>query len=208
MATLLADYTVPTTLLQAVNVVMGALGKDNIASLAVEDLNGDANFALQNLGLMLRSVLMEGWDFNVEIDQTFTPDSNGEVLLPVNCLHVVEVYYPGGTSKNLVERDRKLYDTMNQTFNVGANLTSTEGIKVRLTMGLDFDQIPEAARWYVTVKAARRAASLRTVSTGINKFTTTDENEARDRFEQMMNDSESQTTMANAPGFWRTRRRF
>lgn len=193
-----ADFLTPSSTLQAVNVIMEAFGQAPVASL-INVTNLDAETALNRLYETSREVQEEGWHWNQEIDYKIDPNVGGEIVLPYNCLKVKKVYFLQGHKKDLVVRGDKLYDRIGHTFNVGVTAT------MDMTIALPFEDIPEAARRYITVKAARRMASAKLHSTTAFRFTKVDEDEARMRVEQA--DAETdQRTLHNNPHIRRMRR--
>ncbi len=185
----LLSYEVPTTTLQAVNVILEAMGSRTIASL--DSQGTDAEIAIARLGEANLEVQAEGWSFNTEEDYPIDPTVSGEIVLPKNAIRIRKVYFDGGWDKKLVVRGGKLYDRKNHTFNVGIT------VKVDLTVALDFEDIPQAARTYITLRAARRAAAGKLVSPTVYQFTHADELEARIRMEQEDDDADPKSMRDN-----------
>jgi hypothetical protein len=96
-------------------------------------------------------------------------------VLPANTLSAA-VHQVSG--KTLVQRGMKIYDRRGHTFNIGMT------VKVDLVSTIAFEDLPPAARWYITCKAARRFAAGRAPSGTTYQFTKQDENDARVRMEQ------------------------
>lgn len=197
-----AEYMRPTTELQAVNVMLEAISQTPVASLSAEDTNTDAETALKRLYETNREVQKDGWHVNQEFNRVLDPDSGGNVLLPLNTLKVRRVYFAGtgGDDLDLVQRGQKLYDRMGKGFNVGLSVT------VDLTVLLEFTDLPEDLRWYITVRAARRFVTGKMASGNAYQFTKADETEAFVRAQQA--DAETdQRTMFDNPHIMRMRRR-
>jgi hypothetical protein len=197
-----SEYLQPTTVLQAVNVILGAIGQSPVASLAAGQTNVDAEQAQQRLYEANREVSGEGWHYNQEMEYEIDPNEDGEILLPLNTLKVKRIYYSGhgGDDKDLVVRGFRLYDRLGHTYNIGKT------VMVDLTVVLPFEECPESARWYFTVRGARRMVGQSTQSQVSVKFTSTDEEQARLRFEQ--EDAElDQRTLKGNPHIQRMRRR-
>jgi hypothetical protein len=135
----------PTTKLEAVNIMLSSIGDAPVNSLTSGLV--DAEMAETILDATSRDVQSQGWHFNTEINFTLAQIANGEVPIPSNCLKVDQI--AGQSVRDLIQRGRKLYDRNNHTFIIGEN------VKVDMVLLLDFEELPEAARRFVTLKAAR-----------------------------------------------------
>lgn len=201
--TTLADYMVPTTSLQAVNLILEAIGQSPVASLPHPGT--DAETALKRLGEASVETQAEGWSYNTDLGFIIDPGTDGSITLPANTIRVRPVWRNppnttapialgvGPRGRNLVRRGNKLYDRLNHTFNVGA------AVAVDLTSCLAFDDLPQGARWYIAMKAARRMTAGATVSGTAYQFTKADEDEARLRMEQEEDDTLHMEGMADNP---------
>ena len=136
----------PTTELEAINTMLSTIGESPVNM--VEDTgNVDVVIARQILQSVSREVQARGWHFNTEKNYTITPDSKGYLVLP-NTVLKADTVYPDG-SKDVVVRGNKLYDRENHTY------VFTDAVKVEMTVLLTFDELPEVARNYVTIRASR-----------------------------------------------------
>ena len=136
----------PTTELEAINTMLSTIGESPVN--AVEDTgNVDVVIARQILQSVSREVQARGWHFNTEINYTITPDSDGYLVLPKTVLKVDTVY--PDSSKDVVVRGSRLYDREKHTY------VFTDAVKVDMTILLTFDELPEVARNYVTIRASR-----------------------------------------------------
>ena len=136
----------PTTELEAINTMLSTIGESPVNT--VEDTgNVDVVIARQILQTVSREVQARGWHFNTEINYTITPDSEGYLVLPKTVLKVDTVY--PDSSKDVVVRGSKLYDRENHTY------VFTDAVKVDMTTLLTFDELPEVARNYATIRASR-----------------------------------------------------
>ncbi|MCE9933632.1 hypothetical protein [Aeromonas salmonicida] len=139
----------PTTELEAVNEILSSIGEAPVNSL--ESGMDDANMALQILRSVSRETQSIGWYFNREQGFVLSPDDKGEVPVPENTLRL------DSGRKDLMLRSGKLYDSKRHTFRLGCQ------VKVDLVLGLNFNDMPEVARRFITLKAAR-VFQQRTVS--------------------------------------------
>jgi hypothetical protein len=178
MPSALAAYLVPTTLLQAVNMCLESVSSNTVASLDAEDTNSDAGIATKRIGEALRETCMEGWYWNTDLDIELQPDEDGFIQLPTNTVRFVQRYSTGTTGMRLVIRDGRLYDTINHTYVIDLPVNAD------LTYIIDFDELPEAVREYITIKACRRFGVGKMASTTVYNFTKSDEDTARLRMEQ------------------------
>lgn len=136
----------PTTELEAINTMLSTIGESPVNT--VEDTgNVDVVIARQILQTASREVQARGWHFNTEINYTITPDSEGYLVLPKTVLKVDTVY--PDSSKDVVVRGSRLYDREKHTY------VFTDAVKVDMTILLAFDELPEVARNYVTIRASR-----------------------------------------------------
>ncbi len=162
-----------TTKLEAVNVMLSTIGEAAVNSLSSGLL--DAETAETILSNVTRSVQTTGWSFNEEIDYTLSPDSDGILNLPANCLRVdlakSESKYRNANF-DYVQRGTKLYDKINHTYAIN------ETVKVDMIIILDFDELPESARRFVSIRAARIFQERVVGSETLSRFSEDDESTA------------------------------
>lgn len=197
---ILAAYQPPTTLLQAVNLVLGAIGQVPVASLASADANVSSEKALNRLGEVLGETLEEGWHFNTLPAFTIMPNADGEIVVPANTLRAEQAYFPGSWDMDLVQHGQRMFNRKKASYTIGIP------VNLNLTLNMQFEQCPAACRWYMTLRAARRAAASTLVSSTAVQFTKADEDIARLRWEQADADTAARNLMSN-PHIRRMRRR-
>ena len=138
---------VPSTELEAINYMLATIGESPVNS--TEDTGVvDAELALQTLRDISRKVQTRGWHFNTEENYTLTPTFNdGELIVPANAVCVDTV----GKDRDLdlVQRGSRMYDRVNHTYSF------TDSVTVDMIVLLDFDELPQAARSYIIVRASR-----------------------------------------------------
>ncbi|QDP68272.1 MAG: putative tail tubular protein [Prokaryotic dsDNA virus sp.] len=142
--------TTPTTKLEAVNTMLSTIGEAPVNNLTSGLL--DAETAETILNNVSRSVQAYGWNFNSEPDYSIAKNTDGHVVLPSNVLRadLAQSETKFRSSKNeYVQRGDKMYDKINHTYNIGKTL------KLDLVFLLDYELIPEVARRYIAIKAAR-----------------------------------------------------
>ena len=139
--------TVPMTELDAVNLLLAAVGEAAVSSLETAT-TVDVTQAKNLISNINREVQQKGWHFNTEWDVVLSLDSDSRIPLGTS---VLSVYSP---TKLTTIRGRSgssfLYDLDNNTF----IWTTSINDAVTITL-LDFEDIPQTARQYITTKAAR-----------------------------------------------------
>lgn len=161
----MATITTPTTELEAVNIMLGAIGQTPVNSLT----GGSALVAIATnmLNAVSRETQTHGWHFNTDLSYPISVDEDGKLPLPSNTLRVDTV----GTDRDIdvVHRGGFLYDRVNHTF------VFTASVKVDIVICLTFTDLPEAARNYITISAARRFQESRQSSETRSSFNRGDE---------------------------------
>ena len=137
-----------TTKLQAVNQMLSFMGEAPVNSLEDSTGVGDVSLAERVLDEITREVLSNGWHFNTNFDVEHTPDSNKELLLSDTVLRIDTDTGRYGTM-DIAQRGNKLYNRKGNTFEFDDPIKTTEVIE------LPWDDIPETARRYITLRAAR-----------------------------------------------------
>ena len=142
----MSDVLTPMTELEAVNEMLSAIGESPIASLVEADGVADASTALKLLRLVNRWLQTKGWHWNTEHNWELSPDVNGNIVLPSNCVKVD----PVDIDKDYIARAGKLWDRTNRTY------TFTDTVKVNIVFLYNFEELPETARQFITQAATRR----------------------------------------------------
>ena len=137
----------PTDELTAVNTILSNLGEEPVNSLT-----GDNPLdAAQALGV-LREVNLEvqkrGWYFNTEV-HLLNPDTSGYIFVPKNSLQVRTVDEDRGTL--VVQRGDKLYNMTPRHH----GFKFSKGLNLQIILGIHFDDLPQTARSYIALRAAR-----------------------------------------------------
>lgn len=145
----MAQYQTPTTELEAVNSMLHAIGEAPVSTLESSDpLPVDADVALRILRETNRAVQTRGWHWNTEVDYPLALTVGGDINVPINTLACDTSGQDADV--DVVLRGTRLYDREHHTY------TFTKSLKVRLVLLLDFEELPEAARAYINMRAARR----------------------------------------------------
>ena len=157
-----------TSELDAVNIMLGTIGESPISSLDASTGVADAVIARQILSEVSIQVQEEGWHFNTEVNFVLTPSADtGEIFVPGN---VVEIDSFGEDKfLDVTIRGNRLYDRTNHTF------IFTKSIKTEMVLLLEFNELPQSARHYITVRAARVFQQRVIGSDKLGTFTERDE---------------------------------
>lgn len=135
-----------TTRLQAVNTMLSAIGEPPINSLSSQ--RADSNIAEQILDEVSREIQSYGWHFNSEYGVTLSPDTNGYIYVSE---HIVRVDTDPNkyVDLDIVQRGDRLYDKGSNSYVFGGI------IDVNQIVMLEFEDLPEPARRYIMIRAAR-----------------------------------------------------
>ena len=166
MATLLT----PTTELEAVNVCLANIGESPVSAIT-GDITVDAALARDLLRQVTREVQTHGFYWNTELNYKLIPNTADNLALPANVLSVDTT--GDDKNKDLVARGRILYDRVKHTY------TFTEPVYVDIVVALGFEELPEIARRYIAVRAARIYQERVMGNGSISNFNTSDEDMAR-----------------------------
>lgn len=157
--------------LDAVNEILinsGKLPVNSLISIPAVDQ------AVAMLDSTNRQVQSRGWNFNTDTNRKLTPDIAGNVIVPQDTMHIDTVAgsaYIGVTLRDNILRKTDYYEgTDPEVF--------TAPVWVEIIHYLDFEVIPQVARYYITIKAARRYADAATTSAVVHSFTKQEEMEA------------------------------
>ncbi len=160
-----------TTELEAINIMLAAIGEAPVNTLT-GSLPVDVKIAQSTLVEINKSVQAEGWSFNTEIDVTLTRNASKEIVLPVNVLRV-DANIHQHPDIDPIQRGLKLYDRLKNTFEFDEDLICT------VVYFRDFDEIPEQARSYINIRAARIFVDRLVSDQGLRTYTKEDEIRAR-----------------------------
>ena len=160
-----------TTELECINIMLAAIGEAPINSL-IGTLPVDARIAQSTLTEVNKSVQSEGWSFNTETDVTLTRDISNQINLPINVLRVDANIHQHPTI-DPIQRGLKLYDRQNNKFEFEEDLICT------VVYFRDFSEIPEPARYYMNIKAARLFVDRLVGDQALRTYNKEDETRAR-----------------------------
>lgn len=141
-----------TTELDAVNTILSTIGEPPINSFTGA-LGADATIARNILTEVSREVQSQGWHFNTLTDQTLSPNTSNEITLAAEVLRVDNDPSMKNNvthdDRDVIQRGDKLFDKTNNTFEF------TSDVKTTIVLLYPFEEMPETARRYVTIRSSR-----------------------------------------------------
>ena len=146
--------------------MLTAIGESPVNTIT-SSTTTDVSIAIQILDNVSREVQSVGWHFNTDTNYLLAKNSSDQIVLPTNCLRVDNSNKDADL--DLVERGRKLWDRENHTY------TITKDIRVNITWFLEFTELPETARRYITIRAARIFQDRMLASETLHAFHQVDE---------------------------------
>jgi len=137
-----------TSKLDAINSMLIGVGE-----APVNTLNSglqEAEIAAITLDTISREVQSAGWAFNTDIRYTLSTNSVNHIPVPSNCLQIDTTSLRRNYDTDIVLRNQKLYDRTKNTFEF------TDEVVVDMIQLFEFEEIPEVARRYITLRAGRK----------------------------------------------------
>lgn len=163
-----------TTKLEAVNEVLSGIGESPVSSLDSGFIT--ASMASSKIDSVSREVQERGWYFNTETGHRLAPDFEGFIRLPANTLRVDSSDIRRGT---VTQRGLRLYDNVQHTYKF------KRAIEVDIVVCLAFDELPEAAKRYITLRTKRLFQDDIMGAPGQHQTQSEDEIRAYAKLEQM-----------------------
>jgi hypothetical protein len=138
-----------TTELEAVNIMLRDINEAPIASLSGLSDSSDMGKALNILRQVSREVQSRGWAFNTRTEVALTRDVANKIAIPTGATRVeISTYkYPRVL---LVIRNGYLYDNV-----TGTDVLTQDYTAEKIVFALDFADLPENAKAYITHRASR-----------------------------------------------------
>lgn len=157
------------TELEAVNVMLSVIGEAPVNTLTGAT-TVDVIQAKAILSQVSREVQSVGWHFNIEKDYPLVPDVNQEIILASNMVRVDADQFP---EFDVVQRGARLYNKTDHTFQFN------QTIQAEVIFLLPFEDIPQVARQFIVIRAARIFQDRMVGSEILHGFTAIDEQKAR-----------------------------
>ena len=137
-----------TSKLDAINSMLIGIGE-----APVNTLNSglqEAEVAAILLDNVSREVQSACWSFNTDLRYTLTPNTAKEIVLPSNTLVVDTTKLKRDYNTDVIERKSRLYDRTKNSYEFDGD------VEVDITYLFDFEELPEVARRYITLRAGRK----------------------------------------------------
>ena len=158
-----------TTELEAVNTILSTIGEAPLSTLT-GSLPVDGTTAKNILSEINREVQSAGWHFNSHYKVDFTRDSNNKIPVGTDVLRVELNTKYDKSSYDVVQRDSYLYNLAKNSETFDQDFTDNSIVYL-----LDFSKIPEPARRYITIRAARVFHDRTLGANTLHKFSSEDE---------------------------------
>ena len=158
-----------TTELEAVNSMLATIGEAPVNSIT-GTLPLDASLAKNTLTEINREVQSAGWHFNMRYDYTLSLDNNSKIPLAENIMRVdLNPDKYSVTEYDVIKQGSFLYNKKGNTF------TFDKALDAVVTLYLDFTDLPENARRYITLRASRIFQDRTIGGNTLHRFSATDE---------------------------------
>ena len=156
------------TELEAVNVMLLVIGEAPVNTLTGA-ATVDVIQAKAILSQVSREVQAVGWHFNIEKEYPLVPNVTGEITLATNMVRVDADQY---SELDVVQRGLRLYNRKDHTFQF------SQTVKAEVIFLLPFDELPQTARQFIVIRAARIFQDRMVGSETLHGFTAVDEQKA------------------------------
>lgn len=137
-----------TTQLEAVNTMLSVIGEAPVTTTSPAPTQ-DVTIALNTLEEIQREVQTRGWSWNTAYDVELTPDGSNNITPPAGAVRFDHNYRTQVKTAKYSVRGGLLYDLTNKTDQF------TEPVTLTIITMLDWDDMTEAARRYIMIRAAR-----------------------------------------------------
>lgn len=134
-----------TSELEALNTLLEAIGETRVNTLDATGV-ADVASAKATLDEVSRDVQTRGWHFNTEDDYPLPKDASNQVILAGN---ILKVAVQGSSGLSVTQRGSKLYDKTNHRY------TFESDQRGAVVFCLPWDELPQAARHFIMIRASR-----------------------------------------------------
>ena len=162
-----------TSELEAVNTILSTIGESPLNTLS-GSLPVDGTIAKNVLSEVSREVQSQGWHFNTHYKVTLSRDTDNKIPLATNIVRVeIDPRRYSKVSYDIVQRDNFLYNLAKNEDTFDTNFKDVTAVYL-----LPFDEIPEQAKRYITIRSARIFHDRTLGANTIHKFSQEDEAKA------------------------------
>tara|TARA_B100000925_G_scaffold253791_1_gene206385 strand:+ start:208 stop:846 length:639 start_codon:yes stop_codon:yes gene_type:complete len=166
-----------STELDAVNSILMSVGETPVNTLTVQ--SPEVAIAQKTLRQVCREIQAEGWSYNTENEYPIQLDTNNQCIIPNNVLQLDLNIFQHGKDYDVVRRSdngvMKVYDKKGHTF----TFENCSKLYFDIVWMLDFEDLPQAFKDYVTIRASRVASNRMVNSQPSAKLLEADEALAR-----------------------------
>ena len=136
-----------------------SVGESPVNTLSVQ--SPEVAIAQKTLRQVCREVQAEGWVFNTETEYELVLDSSNHAVIPNNVLQIDLNHFKHADDFNVVRKKSgsvyKLYDLYEHRFNFED--TNDGKLYCDIIWMVDFEEIPQVFKDYITAKASRIAST-------------------------------------------------
>ena len=158
-----------TTELEAVNTILSTIGEAPLSTLT-GSLPVDGTTAKNVLNEINREVQSAGWHYNSHYKVDLTRDADNKVPVGTDVLRVELNNKYDKSSYDVVQRGSYLYNLAKNSETFDQDFTDNSIVYL-----LDFSKLPEPARRYITIRAARVFHDRTLGANTLHKFSSEDE---------------------------------
>ena len=166
-----------STELDAVNSILMSVGETPVNTLTVQ--SPEVAIAQKTLRQICREIQAEGWSYNTENEYPIDTDTNNQVIVPNNVLQMDLNIFQHGKDYDVVIRSdngvKKVYDKKGHSF----VFENCDKLYFDMIWMIDFEDLPQAFKDYITVRASRIASNRMVNNPQSSKLIEQDEAGAR-----------------------------
>ena len=158
-----------TTMLEAVNTVLGTVGNSPVSSVDGEGIE-DADIAFRSIVELTRRVCLRAFDWKTDSDYPLSRGGSGFINLPIGAMKVD----PQSAAtrcvirRNPANEQMGLWDKSNRTFKF------TAPVPCEITWAFPFEDLPEIARDFIVLSAGRTFQKRFVGSQVLDRYTAED----------------------------------
>ena len=161
--------TTRTTELEAVNTILSTIGEAPLSTLT-GSLPVDGTTAKNILNEISREVQSAGWHFNTQYKVDLTRDTTNKVPIGTDVVRVELSNKYDKSSYDVVQRGNYLFNLAKNS-----NIFDQDFTENTLIYLLQFEDLPEQARRYITIRSARVFHDRTLGANTLHKFSSEDE---------------------------------
>jgi len=162
-----------TSELEAVNTILSTIGEAPLNSLT-GSLPVDGTIAKNVLSEVAREVQSVAWNYNTHINVTLTRNTDNKIPLATNVVRVeIDPRKYSKGDYNIVQRDTFLYNLAKNEETFDKDFENATVVYL-----LPFNEIPEQAKRYITIRSARIFHDRTLGANTLHKFSQEDETKA------------------------------